>query len=186
MTESTNAFPARSAGRLLMLAGLGVRRPGTGRVCDPVLPPAPDAAVVYARCGAARHCLLVASLWRRRTVWRSPGAGRGRVSGGLRVHGLDTPCGCRRTRAPSRWVDRSQQFEARRADGTPFTQNDLIGDQHQALVFFRGTVVTDLHDRAGPARTTPRGFPEAKRPRDRGLHGRASTTPGRPRPTSRT
>jgi hypothetical protein len=29
-------------------------------------------------------------------------------------------------------------FEARRADGTPFTQDDLIGDQHQALVFFRG------------------------------------------------
>jgi hypothetical protein len=29
-------------------------------------------------------------------------------------------------------------FETRRADGTPFTQNDLIGDQHHALVFFRG------------------------------------------------
>ena len=29
-------------------------------------------------------------------------------------------------------------FEARRADGTPFTQDDLIGDQDHALVFFRG------------------------------------------------
>jgi hypothetical protein len=29
-------------------------------------------------------------------------------------------------------------FEARRADGTLFTQNDLAGDQHHVLVFFRG------------------------------------------------
>jgi len=29
-------------------------------------------------------------------------------------------------------------FEARRADGTPFRQSDLIGDQHHAIVFFRG------------------------------------------------
>ena len=29
-------------------------------------------------------------------------------------------------------------FEARRADGTPFTQRDLAGDQNNVLVFFRG------------------------------------------------
>lgn len=29
-------------------------------------------------------------------------------------------------------------FEAKRADGTPFTQNELIGDQNHVLVFFRG------------------------------------------------
>ena len=29
-------------------------------------------------------------------------------------------------------------FETRRADGTPFTQRDLAGDQNNVLVFFRG------------------------------------------------
>jgi hypothetical protein len=29
-------------------------------------------------------------------------------------------------------------FEARLADGTPFTQADLVGGRHTALVFFRG------------------------------------------------
>ena len=29
-------------------------------------------------------------------------------------------------------------FEAKQADGTPFTQNDLTGDRHHVLVFFRG------------------------------------------------
>jgi hypothetical protein len=29
-------------------------------------------------------------------------------------------------------------FEARRSDGTPFTERDLAGDQNNVLVFFRG------------------------------------------------
>jgi hypothetical protein len=29
-------------------------------------------------------------------------------------------------------------FEAKRADGAPFTQHDLTGDRNNALVFFRG------------------------------------------------
>jgi hypothetical protein len=29
-------------------------------------------------------------------------------------------------------------FEAKQADGSPFTQNNLIGDRHHVLVFFRG------------------------------------------------
>jgi peroxiredoxin len=29
-------------------------------------------------------------------------------------------------------------FDARLADGTPFTQDDLAGNRHAVLVFFRG------------------------------------------------
>jgi hypothetical protein len=29
-------------------------------------------------------------------------------------------------------------FETKRADGTPFTQRDLVGDRNNVLVFFRG------------------------------------------------
>jgi cytochrome oxidase Cu insertion factor (SCO1/SenC/PrrC family) len=81
--------------------------------------------------------LVVASLWERRTVWRVLALVVVVLLAGFELMALSA------TRLPPYAgpiaVGRPfPAFEARRADGTPFTQNDLIGDQHHALVFFRG------------------------------------------------
>jgi hypothetical protein len=137
MTVSTDAPPARSRGRLLMLAGLGLAVLGVvafaiqlslGRLMLPWYMPA--AALLGVAC-------VVASLWKRRTVWRALALVVVVLLAGLEFMALYA------TRLPSYAgpiaVGRPfPAFEARRADGTPFTENDLIGDQHHALVFFRG------------------------------------------------
>ena len=81
--------------------------------------------------------LVVASLWKRRTVWRVLALVVVVLLAGFELMALNA------MRLPPYVgpiaVGRPfPAFEARRADGTPFTQNDLIGDQHHALVFFRG------------------------------------------------
>jgi hypothetical protein len=81
--------------------------------------------------------LVVASLWRRRTVWRVLALVVVVLLASFELMALNA------MRLPPYTgpiaVGRSfPAFEARRPDGTPFTQNDLIGDQHHALVFFRG------------------------------------------------
>jgi cytochrome oxidase Cu insertion factor (SCO1/SenC/PrrC family) len=81
--------------------------------------------------------LVVASLWERRTVWRALALVMVLLLAGFELLALIA------MRLPPYAgpiaVGRPfPAFEARRADGTPFTQNDLIGDQHHALVFFRG------------------------------------------------
>jgi hypothetical protein len=81
--------------------------------------------------------LIVASLWRRRTVWRVLALALVVLLAGFEFVALNA------MRLPPYAgpiaVGRPfPAFEARRADGTPFTQNDLIGDQHHAIVFFRG------------------------------------------------
>jgi hypothetical protein len=137
MTDSTNGPPARSRGRLLMLAGLGLAVLGVAayaiqlslqRLMLPWYTPA------AALLGVA---LVVASLWKRRTVWRVLALVVVVLLAGFELMALNA------MRLPPYAgpiaVGRPfPAFEARRADGTPFTQNDLIGDQHQALVFFRG------------------------------------------------
>ncbi len=137
MTDTTSAPPARSRGRLLMLAGLGLAVLGVaayaiqlslGRLMMPWYMPA------AAMLGVA---LVGASLWKRRTVWRVLAlvmvvslAGFEFVAlSELRLPPYTGPIAVGRP---------FPAFEARRADGTTFTQDDLIGDQHQALVFFRG------------------------------------------------
>jgi hypothetical protein len=137
MTDSTNAPPAGSRGRLLVLASLGLAVLGVaasaiqlslGHLMLPWYMPA------AALLGVA---LMVASLWKRRTVWRALALILVVLLAGFEFVALIA------TRLPPYAgpiaVGRPfPAFEARRADGTPFTQNDLIGDQHQALVFFRG------------------------------------------------
>ena len=90
----------------------------------------PAAAMLGVAC-------VVASLWKRRTVWRALALVVVVFLAGLEFAALYA------MRLPAYAgpiaVGRSfPAFEARRADGTPFTQDDLIGDQHHALVFFRG------------------------------------------------
>ena len=137
MTDSMDAPPVRSHGRLLMVAGLGLAAMGVvayaiqislGRLMLPWYMPA--AALLGVAC-------VVASLWKRRTVWRALALVVVVLLAGLEFMALYA------TRLPSYAgpiaVGRPfPAFEARRADGTPFTQNSLIGDQNHALVFFRG------------------------------------------------
>jgi hypothetical protein len=120
-----------------MLAGLGLGVLGVGvyaiqlslgRLMLPWYMPA--AALLGVAC-------MVASLWKRRTVWRALALVVVVLLAGLEFMSLYA------TRLPPYAgpiaVGRPfPAFEARQADGTLFTQDDLIGDQHHALVFFRG------------------------------------------------
>ena len=137
MEDPTNAPPARSSGRLLMLAGLAVPVLGIAafviqlsleRLKVPWYMPA------AALLGVA---LMIASLWKRRTVWRVLALVVVVLLAGFELMVLNE------LRLPPYVGPLAEghpfpAFEARRADGTPFTRNDLIGDRHQALVFFRG------------------------------------------------
>ena len=81
--------------------------------------------------------LVFASLWKRRTVWRVLALVVVLLLAGFELVVLNE------MRLPP-YVGPIAEghpfpaFEARRADGTPFTQNELVGDQDHALVFFRG------------------------------------------------
>jgi hypothetical protein len=81
--------------------------------------------------------LMIASLWKRRTLWRVLALVVVVLLAGFELMVLNE------MRLPPYVGPLAEghpfpAFEARRADGTPFTRNDLIGDRHQALVFFRG------------------------------------------------
>jgi len=137
MTDSSSTPLAGTGGRLLVLAGLGLAVLGVAvyaiqlslkRLMLPWYMPA--AALI----GLA---LVLASLWLRRTVWRVLALVVVGLLAGLEFMALNV------LRLPPYTgpiaVGRPfPAFEARRADSTPFTQNDLVGDQDQALVFFRG------------------------------------------------
>jgi hypothetical protein len=137
MTDPPIAAPDRSRGRLFLLSGLGIAMLGLAayavqlslrRLMLPWYMPA------AALLGVA---LVVASVWKRRTEWRALALLAVVLLLGAELAALNA------TRLPPYAgpivVGRSfPEFEARRADGTRFTQDDLLGDQHHALVFFRG------------------------------------------------
>jgi hypothetical protein len=137
MTSSPVATPDRARGRFFLLSGLGLAVLGVvafavqfslGRLTLPWYMPA------LAILGVA---LVGMSLWRRRTIWRAlalllvvllSGAELAAL-GAMRLPPYAGPVAVGRP---------FPAFEARRVDGVPFTQGDLAGDQHTALVFFRG------------------------------------------------
>ena len=137
MTDSTNAPPAGSPGRLVLLTGLGLAVLGVavfavqlnlGRLMLPWYMPA------AALLGVA---LVAASLRKRRTVWRWLALVVVALLVGFEVLALNA------TRLPPYAgpiaVGRPfPTFEAKQADGAPFTQQNLTGDRHDVLVFFRG------------------------------------------------
>lgn len=137
MVDLTDAPPARSPGRLLMLVGLGFAVLGVAAYAvqlsfrSLMLPwYMPAAASIGVAC-------VVASLWKRRTVWRALAMVVVLLLAGFEIMVLYA------SRLPPYAgpiaVGRPfPAFEARRADGSRFTQDDLIGDQHHAIVFFRG------------------------------------------------
>src|SRR5262249_17401593 len=137
MTDSTNAPPARSRGRLLMLAGLGLAVLGVAAYAIQLALPRlmPPGYMPAARLlGLA---LVAASPGERRAAWRRLALVVVVLLAGFELMALNAmwlpPYA-----GPIAVGRPFPAFEARRADGTPFTQNDLIGDQHHALVFFRG------------------------------------------------
>jgi hypothetical protein len=137
MTSSPIATPGRSRGRLLLLSGLGLAVLGVvayvvqlslQRLMMPWYMP------TLALLGVA---LVLMSLWKRRTAWRMLALLVVVLLAGAEfavLHALRLPP----YTGPLAVGRPFPAFEARRADGTPFTQDDLTGDRHQVLVFFRG------------------------------------------------
>jgi hypothetical protein len=137
MTSTPIDTSDRSRGRLLLLSGLCLAALGVAafavqlslqRLTLPWYMPA------LAWLGAA---LIVASLWKRRTVWRGLALVAVVLLGGFEVlalFALSLPP----YSGPIAVGRPFPAFEAKLADGTPFTQDDLGGDRRQALVFFRG------------------------------------------------
>jgi hypothetical protein len=137
MTDSTDTPSAGSRGRLLLLAGLGLAVLGVAAYAVQlslqrlVLPWYMPAAALLG------VVLVAASLRKRRTAWRWLALVAVALLMGFELMVLNA------TRLPPYAgpiaVGRPfPAFEAKQADGTPFTQNDLAGDEHHALVFFRG------------------------------------------------
>ncbi len=135
--NSTMAPPARPGGRLFMVAGLGVAVLGVvtyvvqlslERLMMPWYMPA--AAIL----GVA---LVGASLWKRRTAWRVLAMIVVVLLAGFELMVLAT-LGLPAYAGPIAVGRPFPAFEARRADGSPFTRDALIGDLDQAIVFFRG------------------------------------------------
>jgi hypothetical protein len=81
--------------------------------------------------------LVVASLWKRRAVWRVLALVVVMLLAGLELMALNEMRPPPYT-GPVAIGQPFPEFAARRPDGTPFTQNNLVGDQHHELVVFRG------------------------------------------------
>jgi hypothetical protein len=137
MTTSSPAAPRPSTGRRFLALGLVLPLAGVlgyaaqlavHRLTAPwYLPVLTTLGVVF----------LVVALWRRRNVWRVlallPVLLVTAVSWALLLGD--------RLPAYTGPVTAGQPFPAfatKRADGTPFSQRDLEGDQDNVLVFFRG------------------------------------------------
>jgi hypothetical protein len=137
MTSSPIATADRSAGRHFLLLGLGLAVLGVvayvvqlslHRLMFPWYMP------ILALLGVV---LVGISLWQRRTLWRGLSLLAVVLLAGGELAGLHA------TRLPPYSgpiaVGRTlPAFEAKQADGTPFRQTNLTGDQHHVLVFFRG------------------------------------------------
>ena len=110
---------------------------------------APWYVPIAATAGAV---LLVASLWQRRTVWRILALVLVALLAGAEwamLLGMRLPA----YTGPVAEGKPFPAFATARADGTPFTQADLTGAAEQRAGLLPRPVVTDLHDRAGSART---------------------------------
>jgi len=137
MTSSSSAAPRRFGGRLFLLLGLGLAVLGVVAYVVQIWLQRLMAPWYMPTLASLGVVLVVLSLLERRTVWR--------VLALLAVVFL----------AGAEWAFLYEvrlppytgpiavgrpfpAFETSRADGTPFTQRDLAGDQNSVLVFFRG------------------------------------------------
>jgi hypothetical protein len=137
MTTFSIVGPDRSRGRLFMLLGLGLAVLGVAayvvqlslqRLMFPWHMPALAFLGVVA---------VAISLWQRRTRWRLLALLAVVFLAGAELavlHMLRLPP----YTGPIAVGRPFPAFEAKRSDGTLFTQKDLTGDRHHVLVFFRG------------------------------------------------
>jgi hypothetical protein len=137
MTTSSAAAPRPYPGRLFLVLGLGLAALGIiGYAVQIALHrlTVPWYLPISTTLGAA---LLVISLWQTRSLWRVLALLLVVLLAGaewaflllLRLPDYTGPVAEGRT---------FPAFATTRADGTPFTQRYLEGDQHHVLVFFRG------------------------------------------------
>ena len=137
MNTSSAVAPQPRSGRLFLALGLALAALGvigyavqlsTYRLLAPWYLP------ISATLGAV---FLLVALWKRRTVWRVLALLLVVLLAGAEwMFMLET-----RLPAYTGPVAAGQPFPAfatTRADGEPFTQRDLQGDQNSVLVFFRG------------------------------------------------
>jgi hypothetical protein len=136
MTTTSLSRP-RPPGRLFLAAGLGLV--GLG-----VLGYVVQLWLGYLRAprylpitGALGVLLIVLSLRQARTVWRVLALG---LVGLLTAVGVVLLVKARLPdyAGPVKVDEPFPAFEVARADGTPFTQRDLVGDKNSLMVFFRG------------------------------------------------
>jgi hypothetical protein len=137
MSNPSLAAPHRFRGRLLLLLGLGLAVLGVvayvvqislERLIIPWYMPA------LASLGVV---LVVVSLLERRTVWRVLALLAVMLLTGAELaflYAVRLPP----YTGPIAVGEPFPAFEVSRADGMPFTQNDLAGDQNNVFVFFRG------------------------------------------------
>jgi hypothetical protein len=134
MSTST---PNRVPGRLFLLLGLLLAPVGVIVYLVQVWMLYLKAPLYMPILGTLAAVLVVASLWQKRTVWRFLAlvpvlllaAGEWMFLLGTLLPAYTGP------------VTAGQPFPAFatvRADGTPFTQRDLEGEQNSVFVFFRG------------------------------------------------
>src|SRR4051812_47637394 len=92
----------------------------------------------YLPAAAALGVILVAgALWRRRTVWRIVALVVVTLLAGMEgtfLYATRLPAYAGPAQAGRAFPD----FKTVRADGTSFTERDLVGDRDSILVFFRG------------------------------------------------
>jgi hypothetical protein len=81
--------------------------------------------------------LVAASLWEKRTVWRILALVVVLLLGGFEVMALNSMSLPRYT-GPVAVGEPFPAFEAKLADGSPFTRASLPGDRDTVMVFFRG------------------------------------------------
>jgi hypothetical protein len=137
MTNSSRATPQRFHGRLFLLLGVALAVMGVAAYAVQISLQrlmAPWYMPILASLGVV---LVFMSMLQSRTVWR--------VLALLAIVGLASAewaiLYALRLPAYTGPIAAGQPFpafEAIRADGTPFTERDLAGDNHNVLVFFRG------------------------------------------------
>jgi hypothetical protein len=137
VTTSSISAPTHFRGRLFLLFGLGlavlgvvafVAQTALGRLMVPWYMPA------LASLGV---CLVIISLVKCRTIWRVLALAAVMLLAGAEwaiLYAMRLPP----YTGPITVGRQFPAFETTRADGTPFAQGNLAGDQNNVLVFFRG------------------------------------------------
>ncbi|HEY7309963.1 MAG TPA: hypothetical protein VH643_11440 [Gemmataceae bacterium] len=137
MATSSTLEPRRASGRLFLLLGIAVAVLGVIAYVVQIKAQRLTAPWYVPIAATIGLLLVVVSLWRGRTVWRAlvlvllvlfAGAAWAFMLT-ARLPPYTGPIAVERP---------FPAFATERADGTPFTQQDLKGEQTSVMVFFRG------------------------------------------------